>query len=384
MRINIQNKENCCGCTACENICFHQAIIMRSDASGFMYPEVDESKCIDCGLCVKTCQFKQNYDRYQNFDIPIVYAGRQKQLEEVTKSQTGGVAVLIYRQFISNGGYVYGVTFDNDLNIVFKGTDNHQAVEQFRGSKYVQADIRGIFSQIKEQLKNEIQVLFIGTPCQVAGLKSYLPKKLQEHLLTVDLVCHCNTSPGLWRAYVDYLEKKHHSKIIKANFRNKRFGWRKCFETYSFENGKELITRSYDYLFFTHLSNRPSCAQCPYTNLKRVGDITIGDYWGWEKNHSEWNDNLGLNLILVNSPKGEDLIEALRDHLDIQKTDTQDCLQPQLIKPIAKNPVQDRFFLDYSDKGIRYVLYKYGDLNYKFRLKVFLSQIKRKILHLRN
>lgn len=382
MRIDIQDKESCCGCTACESICPHDAITITKESAGFLYPKVDANKCVDCGLCIKTCQFKQDYSRYQNFDTPIVYAGRQKQLEEVAKSQTGGLSALIYKQFVSTGGYVYGVTFDEELNVVFKGTDNIQDIQQFRGSKYVQADVRGIFAKIKEQLKNDIKVLFIGSPCQVAGLKSYLPNKLHERLLTVDLVCHCNTSPGLWKSYVEYLEKKHKSKIVHADFRNKRFGWHKCYETYKFENGKEIVTRSYDYLFFTHLSNRPSCTCCPYTNLQRVADITIGDYWGWENNHTEWNDNLGLNLILNNSDKGEEFFKSIEEGLELKQTNTKDCLQPQLTKPIEKNSLQDKFFQDYSEKGIKYVIYKYGDMNYMFRLKSLISHIKRKILHL--
>lgn len=382
MRLNIQDNKLCCGCSACESICPHKAITMESDFSGFLYPSIDANKCVDCGLCIKVCQFKYDYTRYNNFDIPYVYAGRQKQLKEVAKSQTGGLAALMYKQFIETGGFVYGVTFDENQHIVFKGTGDKQLIEQFRGSKYVQADIRGIFSQIKNQIKEGKHILFVGTPCQVAGLKSFLPDKLHDNLLTVDLICHCNTSPGLWKSYVEYLEKKYKAKIIKADFRNKRYGWHKCLETYSFNNGKEIVTGSYDYLFFAHLSSRPSCVCCPYTNLKRVSDITIGDYWGWEKNHIEWNDNLGLNLILVNSLKGKEFFKTIEVFLDYKQTNIRDCLQPQLIVPIKNNPLQDKFFKDYSTKGIKYVIYKYGDKNYIFRLKVLLKRIKQQILHL--
>lgn len=250
MRFDIQNKENCCGCTACENICAHNAISMVQDIEGFLYPKVDATKCVDCGLCVKVCQFNNNYERYQNYDFPIIYGGRQKDKNEIAKSQTAGLAALIYEQFLSESGDAYGVTFNSNNDVIFACAKSPKEAQQFRGSKYVQANIGRTFSQIKESLKGGNRVLFIGSPCQVAGLKSYIPNKLHEKLFTVDLICHSNTSPGLWRNYVQYLEKKYKSKIIKADFRNKRFGWHKCFETYLFSNGKEVVTRSYDYLFF--------------------------------------------------------------------------------------------------------------------------------------
>lgn len=382
MRFDIQNKENCCGCTACENICAHNAISMVQDIEGFLYPKVDATKCVDCGLCVKVCQFNNNYERYQNYDFPIIYGGRQKDKNEIAKSQTAGLAALIYEQFLSESGDAYGVTFNSNNDVIFACAKSPKEAQQFRGSKYVQANIGRTFSQIKESLKGGNRVLFIGSPCQVAGLKSYIPNKLHEKLFTVDLICHSNTSPGLWRNYVQYLEKKYKSKIIKADFRNKRFGWHKCFETYLFSNGKEVVTRSYDHLFFSNLSIRPSCTRCPYTNLRRIGDITIGDYWGWENNHTEWNDNLGVNLILINSPKGSVFLKSIEDKLSLIQTNADDCLQPQLMTPVRRNPLGKRFFEDYKEKGISFILYKYGDLNYILRFKQCISTIKRKLLHL--
>lgn len=382
MRVDIQNKDNCCGCTACASICPRNAIVMEEDHSGFLYPNVNLSECVDCGLCVKVCQFKEDYNRYDNFESPLVYAGRQRRREEILKSQTGGLAALFYQEFLTLGGVAYGVIFESSQDVIFACAGTPEDAQKFRGSKYVQANILGVLNQIRDILINKKKVLFVGSPCQVAGLKSYLSNKLHENLITVDLVCHCNTSPGLWRSYIRYIEQKYRSRIVDANFRNKKFGWHNCFETYTLANGKEVVTKSYDYLFFKHLSSRPSCTICPYTNLRRIGDVTLGDYWGWENNHTEWNDNLGVNLILVNSSKGQELLKSVEHKLDLIETTTDDCLQPQLMRPIQKNSCQESFFHDYYTKGIKYVLYKYGDLNYLFRIKKILSGIKKKLIFL--
>ena len=378
-KIVIHSPENCCGCTACASSCKYGAISMCPDEYGFIYPKIDESKCIDCGLCSKMCQFKSDYKRFANYDEPFVYAARQINLAEVSKSQTGGMAAMIYRHFFKDGDIAYGVKFDLNFNVIHACARTTEEAQSFRGSKYVQSDLKGIFPEVKQLLSLGQKVLFIGTPCQVSGLKAYLPVKLHTKLFTVDLICHCNTAPGIWKSYVEYLQHRYKSKIVKADFRNKRFGWHKCLETYEFENGKELITRSYDYLFFDHLNSRPSCTNCPYTNFNRVSDITIGDYWGWEEHHSEFNDNLGLNLVLVNSEKGLSFFKECMPFLDFVETSIIDCLQPQLVGPIKKNPKQIRFLEDYKNRGIGYVLYRYGDKNIIFRFKKFLYTLYRLI-----
>lgn len=380
MRIDVQKPEDCCGCTACESACGHRAITMKADDYGFMYPHVNNNLCVDCGLCIKTCQFHPNYKRHENYDEPLVYAGRHKDIKELSKSQTAGLGALIYKKFLEEDGYVYGVSFNDENDIVFKCVKDIEEAQQFRGSKYVQANILGILKQIHSQLKNGHRILFIGSPCQVAGLKSYIPSDLHKNLLTVDLVCHSNTAPEIWKSYIQYLQNKYKHEIIKADFRDKRFGWHQCYETYLLDNNEEKVLRSYDYLFFKHLNIRPSCTNCPYTNLKRVSDITIGDYWGWEKKHSEWNDELGINLILINSEKGNQFFESIKSDVDYIQTDTTECLQPQLVSPVTKNPMQDKFLEDYKQKGIKYILYKYGDLNYLFRVRSFLYKVKKRVM----
>lgn len=335
--IVIKEKKQCCGCTACESICSHKAITMRTDKMGFLYPFVDSKLCVDCGLCEKVCQFKTDYNRYDNYSSPRVFGCKHKNLSELSVSQSGGASWGIIQKFLEDQGVVYGVGYDTVTHIIHKRATKIEECFEFRGSKYVQSDIRGIFKMVKNDLVKGERVLFFGTSCQVSGLKSYLPDTLHILLLTVDIVCHAVPSPKVWEAYVKYLERKNSSTCINVNFRNKKYGWHSHIETFKFENGKEYISELYKTLFYKHLITRDSCSNCPYTNLNRVSDITISDFWGWENYYNEWTDNKGVSLFLVNSEKGYEFYKSLNKYLSFKESDTQKCLQPQLQHSIIRN-----------------------------------------------
>lgn len=371
--VNIDNKYNCCGCTACSNICIHQAITMIPDSLGFLYPKVDEDKCINCGLCDNVCQFQDNYKRYDNFDIPEVYQFRLDSDSELRKSQSGGAFFAIANKFINDGGVVYGAAFTGTWRVIHQKATDSQSLDKLRMSKYVQSDIRGIFPKIKEELKSGIKVLFSGTACQVAGLKSYVPKRLHENLFCIDIICHGVPSPKIWEDYLQYLQEKRNSKIIRACFRDKRFGWHGARESFLYANGHEEFRRTSNYLYFSGLSMRESCSQCPYTNIKRVGDITVGDQWGIPKD-SPYEDDKGLSLILINSDKGKQLFENIEKNAE--RTSLKDCMQPQLKQPSKLHPDYQRFAYDYETKGFLYVAKKYGDLGWRYKIKCLIETIK--------
>lgn len=271
MNIGNKGRENCCGCTACANICPHDAITMEADKLGFIYPQIDYEKCVDCGLC----------------------------------------------------------------------------------AKYVQSDIRGIFQQIKNDLKSGRLVLFSGTPCQVSGLQSYVGKKWQTNLYTIDIVCHGVPAPKVWSDYVQYMEKKIGDVCVKANFRDKCFGWATHFETFLFKNNVVKSGCTFRILFYKHYMLRDSCYQCPFTNLKRCSDITVGDFWGWDKISTELNDNRGVSLVLVNSDKGRDLLDEVASKFYLVRSNTTDCLQPQLQYPCTVHPKRNAFISDYKGFFVR-------------------------------
>lgn len=236
--IKISDPKDCCGCTACASICAHDAITMEPDALGFLYPKVDESKCVDCGLCEKVCQFNDNYDRSLNLEQPIAYAARHKDIDEVMRSRSGAAFVAISDYILEQGGVVYGAGYKDHFRVAHKRATTKEERDEFRGSKYVQSDLTGVFLQVKEDLKNGLTVLFSGTPCQTAGLNSFIGKKLRENLILVDIVCHGVPGPFVWRDYVAYLEKKQGDEIVVVNFRDKElYGWKAHKESYVFKMG---------------------------------------------------------------------------------------------------------------------------------------------------
>ena len=235
--IDIKDPSMCSGCTACASICPHDAISMRPDAMGFLYPQVDIEKCIECGACERVCAFNDHYDTSMNLPQPEVYGARHKDMHEVETSRSGAAFIAISDYILENGGVVYGAGYTDHFRVVDKRAVTRDERDEFKGSKYVQSDLRGVFRQVKKDLKDGLTVLFSGTPCQTAGLNSYIGKKLRENLFLVDIVCHGVPGPYMWRDYLAYLEKKQGSEICWVNFRDKqKFGWAAHKETFKFVN----------------------------------------------------------------------------------------------------------------------------------------------------
>lgn len=368
--INIINKISCCGCTACASICAHDAITMQPDALGFLYPVVEKSKCVECGLCEKVCQFNDNYDRSLNLLEPIAYAVRHKDINEVMKSRSGAAFVAISNYILEQGGVVYGAGYKDHFRVAHKRATTKEARDEFRGSKYVQSDLTGIFRMVKEDLMKGLIVLFSGTPCQTSGLNAYISKRLRENLVLIDVVCHGVPGPYLWRDYLSCLEEKEKDTIQGVDFRDKReFGWRAHVETFKYVHTSER--KRYKHRFYQEIAFRPSCHNCPFSNTKRPADITIGDCWGWENVCPEMNkDDKGVNLLLLNTEKGSQLFDQIVDVLLCKPLIKNTYLQPNLISPTSKHPKQDQFEKDYVKYGISYVVeHCYTPQSTKHRIK---------------
>lgn len=360
MPIN-KTKTDCSGCTACVNICPKQCIRMIPDSLGFKYPKVDTSLCINCDLCVKVCPFHKDYCS-ESTGKPTVYVGKSKDPDEVNKSQSGAAFSVLSDWILDNDGVVYGAGYTGHFKVIHKRATTKEERDEFRGSKYVQSDLGFIFKDIRQDLEVGRKVMFSGTPCQVAGLAAYIPERLKENLYLIDLVCHGVPSPRMWADYLSYLEKKEREKIVAVNFRDKSLkGWHSHIESFKFCSSP--YTYTYTYIFYSHINLRYSCAECPFTNMRRVGDITIGDAWGIENTASAelGADNKGCSLFLINTNKGHELFDKIKNQLIFRKEEIDPALrQPNLSHPTSLHPKRDQFEQEYAKYGIGYVIKKYG------------------------
>lgn len=373
--IQIKDKADCCGCTACASICPKDAIIMEPDILEFKYPSVDLSKCIDCGLCEKVCAFNENYDKSLNLEEPEIYAARHKDIHEIETSRSGATFIAISDYILENGGIVYGVGYKDHFRVAHKRATTKEERNEFKGSKYVQSDLDGIFRQVKEDLKQGNTVLFSGTPCQTAGLNSYIGKKLRENLVLVDIVCHGVPSPYIWRDYLSYIEKKYKNKVVKVDFRDKsRMGWSGHIESFVFDNGKKIESKIYTILFQQNIMLRQSCGKCFFTNFKRPSDLTIGDYWGWKKISDNFNaDNKGCSLVFINTKKGYEIFLVISKFMHLIHANMNLCIQPNLIKPSIVNPKTKHFVYIYKNKGLKSLILRCKIDAYKIK---FINRIK--------
>lgn len=380
--IQVTDKSKCCGCTACASICPHRAIKMIPDGMGFLYPVVDDEKCTDCGLCEKVCAFHPDYDKDNIFVVPDVYAVRHRDMVEVETSRSGAVFIALSDWILEQGGIIYGAGYEDHFRVVHKRATNKNERNEFKGSKYVQSDLRDTFIQIKEDLKQGYKVMFSGTPCQTSGLLSYLKLLKQDttELYVVDLVCHGVPAPYVWRDYLKYIEKKHHAEVASVNFRDKsRLGWAAHKESFRLRD-KYIYRSTYTDLFYKHIMFRHSCGVCHFANLKRPSDLTIADFWGWEKVDQHINaDDKGVSLLLVNTEKGRNLFSEIVNRIHYLKTDTEHCMQPNLLHPSLISPLRSIFERDFISKGFVYCAKKYGDIGVKYRTFNLLRRVKHKI-----
>lgn len=374
---HVENIIDCSGCGVCAAVCSYNAITMVADALGFLYPKVDIKSCVNCGLCEKICPFHDGYEKNSDFVEPLAFASRHKNLDEVETSRSGATFIALSDYILDAGGVVYGAGYTEDFQVVHKRATTKKERDEFKGSKYVQSKMGDVYAQVKEDLQSGLKVLFSGTPCQTAGLYAFIGKKWRENLYLVDIICHGVASPSVWHDYLDYLKHKENDKIISVNFRDKTiFGWSGLHkESFKFE--KKGI-KTYNYIFYNPYMMRRSCNSCVFANLSRPSDITLGDFWGWQRVVSDFNlDDKGVSLVLCNTRKGLDLFNSVHSCLNVVPVSLEDSLQPNLQHPTPIDSKRDSFENDYKLKGFKYVMKKYGDVGMMFQVKRVIRFLKR-------
>lgn len=357
-------KEQCCGCSACMNICPKGAITMQEDSEGFLYPEINNDLCINCGACKKVCTFHDEYKTPERMKEIGIYAVKHKNIDERMTSRSGGVFVAIATYIIEKKGVVYGAAFNDNLEVEHIRIGNREDIIRLKGSKYVQSNMKNSFLSVKRDLQENRYVLFSGTACQVASLKSYIPDSLQKKLITCDIVCHGVPSPKIWKDYLKMVEHTYGKKVEKFDFRDKSFGWNTHYETIYFDKDgiDKISSKIYANLFSWCIMLRPSCSECHFTNLRRVSDFTLADFWGIDKYAPEFDDNKGVSLLFVNTKKAETIFENIKDSIDYMKSTEKSCLQPNLQHPSVPASNRKQFWRDYEKHGFEFCIKKYNGI----------------------
>ena len=315
-----------------------------------------------------------------NWKQPKVYAVQHKDEEIRLKSRSGGIFTALSDYVLENNGVVYGCVLNQDFQAIHARANNQADRNLMRGSKYIQSHMGDTFRFVKCDLESGYKVLFSGTSCQIAGLRSYLGRDY-ENLISVDIICHGVPSPKVWKSYLAWQEALNDSKIQAVDFRNKKdFGWRAHVETICFKSGRKINSKVYTTLFYGHSILRPCCYNCPFKSIMHPGDITIGDYWGIEKAEPEFDDNKGVSLVLINNEKGKSFFNIVEDKIIAKETRIEDCIQPPLQAPYSRPKHRNLFWKEYNNKPFEVIVRKYGGTGIVSRVIRVVKRIKKKVI----
>lgn len=379
--IKISDKSNCCGCSACVQICPKKCIKIIQDIEGFEYPSIDIAKCINCGLCEEICPVQNS--KNEGNKILKAYVAYSKEEDIRLQSSSGGMFTLLAEEILNRNGVIFGAAFDEEFLVHHMSIDNKEDLSNLRGSKYLQSRIENTYFEAKQFLNAGRFVLYVGTACQIAGLKEYL-RKNYEKLYTIDVLCHGVPSPKVWETYLRYQEKQHKASVKSIFFRDKVNGWKTFSMQVLFRNSEkyEKIFQN-DYfmqLFLRNICLRPSCYDCKFKNLNRPADITIGDCWGIQNYIPSMDDDKGTSVVLIHSQNGQKLFDTLKNQIVYHEAEVDKALPPTADsrKSVVMHPKRDKFFKK-LEKGIDFeqlvkLIEPSGLTKVKRRIKSYLKK----------
>lgn len=359
----ITEKENCTGCSACKSVCPVDAITMIEDLDGFLVPIIDDDVCIKCEKCIRVCPANKGRKSKELSKFPITYAAINKETECLKVSSSGGIFPVIASKILGNNGVVFGCAWSRQLKAEHIFIEDHHDLIKLQGSKYVQSYIGNSYIKAKELLDSGREVLFTGTPCQIAGLNSFLNKEY-DNLITIDLICHGVPSQAFFDGYLNVLSKSSKLKVVDFKFRDKKYGTRFIgkveFENHKIKKINPASSYYYNY-FLKGYIYRESCYTCPYACAQREGDFTLGDYWGIERYHPKFESREGTSVILVNTQKAQFVLKAIKEKLELIPSDFKKASanNGQLKKPTRKNSERDEVFRLWRSGGSELVAEKF-------------------------
>lgn len=350
--IELNRKEECCGCSVCAAVCPKHCIKIEQDFEGFYYPKVDESACISCGLCEKKCPVINN--KTESYFEQTGYVVQHKDFTILKESTSGGAFSSFAEYVIKHGGVVIGAALTNNLFVEHIIVDNVKDLFKFRNSKYVQSFISpDIYSRIKNLLIEGITVCFSGTGCQIEALRNFLGNKDYEYLYCIDVVCRAVPSPLAFKKYLEYQTTRKHAEIESLRFRDKHFGYHFSTVNIGFKGVSKHYHRGIESdpwhrAFFSGICNRPSCHECVFKKRYRVSDITIWDCFDYEKHFSKMIKNMGATNVLIHSEKGLTLFDNVKDSFVVEKVipDNQVAKMKEMTNVVKASNKRDVFFAD--------------------------------------
>lgn len=372
MPVEICKQEKCTGCFACMNICPKDAIETGEDVYGKTIPVINKEKCIECGLCVKRCPI--NYPATLSYP-KMCYAAWGKEKEERENCASGGIATVFSNIVINENGFVYGALFNDKLELVHMEAHREEEIQDFKGSKYVQSYIGMTFRQIKKRLDEGEKVLFIGTPCQVAGAKSYLGKDY-DNFLTVDIICHGTPPMKYLKEYMTVADRNHKAKNIV--FRGKRDYYFTLCNEHEILSSKKSSCDFYFYGFLQGLIHRDNCYSCNWARAERCSDITIGDFWGLDKSSLKVEYEGKVSVVLINTKAGEEFWDKYKNYFCWEERTVAEAIDnnSQLKRPSVCHPDRQRFLEQYRYKGFVKAV-----KTPKMRKKIYIHRIKNTALY---
>ena len=376
--IEIQRKEDCCGCSACASVCPKHCIQMKEDEEGFLYPLVDEKECIKCSLCNKTCPIKTQIPDEPKKQSAYLLQHRNEKIR--AESTSGGAFTAIAKYVLERNGVVFGAAYDEAFNVKHIYVESYDELKKLRKSKYVQSEIGSAFIQVKDFLRHNRWVCFSGTPCQIEGLVKYIGKK-PDNLLLVDIMCHAVPSPLAWRKYLEY-QANYISENSSILFRDKStYGYQYAAMTIISDNKKvyssgvesDPMLRA----FFSDICDRPSCYHCHFKKRYRCSDITIWDCFSVYKFDKQLDDDKGTTRLLAHSDLGRAVISELSTDAIVNEFPVNDVISGvnEMLCSVKENPQRDSFFKDAMSMTGAALFNKYFPISFKIKVKREVREI---------